>query len=205
MVSAVVFDIGGVLEITPPTGWQLRWCSRLGLSEKQFRTLLDTAIRAGALGHIDLGQFTATAQEQLGLDDEQTAAFMDDIWHEYLGAPNTELIDYFTSLQDRVRTGLLSNSFVGAREREQERYGFEDRCDVVVYSHEIGVMKPDPEAYAAVCGRLEVEPTDVVFLDDTPVCVQGAEAVGMKAVLYRDIGQAIASIEAHLRDAAKRS
>lgn len=29
--GAVVFDIGGVLEITPPTGWEQRWARELGL------------------------------------------------------------------------------------------------------------------------------------------------------------------------------
>jgi HAD superfamily hydrolase (TIGR01509 family) len=198
MVRAVVFDIGGVLEITPPTGWQARWCSQLGLSEEAFRALLAPPGRAGSLGRIGLERYTATAQALLGLDDEQTVAFMDDLWHEYLGTPNTELIGYFTGLRDRVRTGILSNSFVGAREREQERYGFEDLCDVIAYSHEIGVMKPDPAAYLAVCELLEVEPDEVVFLDDLERCVEGAEAVGMKAVLFGDNEQAIAEIEAHL-------
>jgi epoxide hydrolase-like predicted phosphatase len=204
MVRAVVFDIGGVLEITPPTGWQQRWCTELGLPEEVFRTRLAPPGRAGSLGQIDLEQYTACAQELLGLDDEQTVAFMDDIWHEYLGTPNTELIDYFTDLRDRVRTGILSNSFVGAREREQERYGFEDRCDAIAYSHEIGVMKPDPAAYTAVCDLLEVEPQEVVFLDDLERCGQGAEAVGITAVLYRNNEQAIAEIEAHLATAENR-
>jgi epoxide hydrolase-like predicted phosphatase len=201
MVRAVVFDIGGVLEITPPTGWQARWCRQLGITDERFRTLLAPPGRAGSLGQIDLEQYTATAKALLGLDDEQTAAFMDDIWHEYLGTPNTELIDYFTGLRDRVRTGILSNSFVGAREREQERYGFEDRCDVIAYSHEIGVMKPDPAAYTSVCELLQVEPPEVVFLDDLETCVEGAEAVGMTAVLYRDNEQAIGEIEGHLATA----
>jgi hypothetical protein len=95
MVRAVAFDFGGVLELTPPTGWQPRWGSQLGLSEEQFRTLLADAVHAGSLGHIDLEQCTATAQGLLG-DDEQTVAFIDDIWHEYLGSPNTELFSYFT-------------------------------------------------------------------------------------------------------------
>jgi epoxide hydrolase-like predicted phosphatase len=198
MVRAVVFDIGGVLEVTPPTGWQQRWCTRLGLSDERFRRLLAPPGRAGSLGQIDLEQYTATAQELLGFDDEQAVAFMDDIWDEYLGTPNTELIGYFTGLRERVRTGILSNSFVGAREREQERYGFADRCDAIAYSHEIGVMKPDPAAYTAVCDLLEVEPHEVLFLDDLEMCVRGAEAVGMTAVLYRDNEQAVAEIEAHL-------
>ncbi len=28
-IRAVVFDIGGVLEITPDTGWQVKWEERL--------------------------------------------------------------------------------------------------------------------------------------------------------------------------------
>jgi HAD superfamily hydrolase (TIGR01509 family) len=100
-----------------------------------------------------------------------------------------------------VRTGLLSNSFVGAREREQQRYGFEDRCDVIAYSHEIGIMKPDPAAYTTICELLEVELHETVFLDDLERCVEGAEAVGMRAVLFRDNDQAITEIEAHLSEA----
>jgi epoxide hydrolase-like predicted phosphatase len=202
VVRAVVFDIGGVLELTPATGWQQRWCSQLRLREEQFRTLLKDANLAGGLGTIDLEQYTATVRERLGLDDEQMVAFMDDLWQEYLGTPNTELIDYFTLLRERVRTGMLSNSFVGAREREQERYGYEDRCDVIIYSHEVGVMKPDPTAYTSVCDLLEVEPCEVVFVDNLEMCVEGAEVVGMKAVLFRSNEQAIGEIEALLNGVA---
>jgi hypothetical protein len=31
---------------------------------------------------------------------------------------------------------------VGAREREQAVYGFEDTCDIVVHPHEEGLKKP---------------------------------------------------------------
>jgi hypothetical protein len=45
---------------------------------------------------------------------------MAEMWEEYLGTPNVELIDWFRDLRPRYRTGIIS-SFVGAREREQER------------------------------------------------------------------------------------
>jgi hypothetical protein len=32
MLHAVVFDIGGVLELTPPTGYRERWEKSLGLA-----------------------------------------------------------------------------------------------------------------------------------------------------------------------------
>jgi epoxide hydrolase-like predicted phosphatase len=117
------------------------------------------------------------------------------MWREYLGTANTELIEYARGLRPRYRTGILSNSFVGAREREQAAYGFEDLVDEVVYSHEAGMSKPDRRIYALVCSRLNVRYDETVFLDDTDVCVAGAHEAGIHAVRYRDNAQAIAEIE----------
>jgi putative hydrolase of the HAD superfamily len=103
---------------------------------------------------------------------------------------------YFASLRPRYRTGILSNSFVGAREREQERYGFEDMCDMVVYSHEVGWRKPDPRIYHAVCERLNTRPENGVLLDDVRENVDAARALGMHAVTFTDTAQAIADLEA---------
>jgi putative hydrolase of the HAD superfamily len=48
---------------------------------------------------------------------------------------------------------------------------------------EIGCPKPDPRAYLTAADALGVAPADVVFLDDTPECVDGARAVGMNAIV----------------------
>ncbi|HXL18447.1 MAG TPA: HAD-IA family hydrolase, partial [Streptosporangiaceae bacterium] len=46
----------------------------------------------------------------------------------------------------------------------------------------LGTLKPDPRIYLLMSGKLGVEPADVVFLDDQPVNLAGATAVGMTAV-----------------------
>jgi putative hydrolase of the HAD superfamily len=133
--------------------------------------------------------------ERLGLDGQQLAEFMGDIWREYLGTANTEMIDYARQLGLRYRTGIISNSFVGARKREQAVYGFEDLVDVIIYSHECGMSKPEPGIYALACERLQVEPAQMVFLDNYEPCVAGARQAGIHAVLYEDNAQAIRDIE----------
>jgi putative hydrolase of the HAD superfamily len=60
------------------------------------------------------------------------------------------------------------------------------------------VRKPDPAIYLLACERLGVQPAEVVFLDDKEVAVEGARAVGMAAVRFRDNAQAIGEIEALL-------
>lgn len=199
MIKAVVLDIGGVLEWTPSTGHTERWEGKLGLAPGDLDRTMDDVWRDGRLGAISEEQVAAAFAERLRLSPGDVEAFLHGFWDEYLGTANTELIDWFAALRPRYRTGILSNSFVGARERERAAYGFEDLTDVLVYSHEVGVAKPDPAVYLLTCRRLEVSPEEAVFLDDRQGAVDGAAGVGMATVLFRDNGQAIAEIEALLR------
>jgi putative hydrolase of the HAD superfamily len=126
---------------------------------------------------------------------------MDDMWREYLGTLDEPVAAYFASLRPRYRTGILSNSFAGARELEQAAYGFETMCDVVVYSHEEGVGKPDPRSYGIVCERLGVAPECAVFVDDVPANIDGARALGMQGILFTGAAQAIGELRGLLRGA----
>jgi epoxide hydrolase-like predicted phosphatase len=194
-IQAVVFDIGGILEITPDLGWGPAWESRLGLAPGELGERMADVWRGGSIGTVTEAEVHQAARDRLGLDERQLGEFMADLWRDYLGTANTELIEYARRLRPRYRTGILSNSFVGAREREQAAYGFEDLVDELVYSHECGMSKPDPGTYALVCSRLEVEPARTVFLDDHGPNIEGARRAGLHAVLYRDNDQAISDIE----------
>jgi putative hydrolase of the HAD superfamily len=195
VIRAVVFDIGGVLEITPDLGVGRRWEARLGLPAGEMNERMGNVWRGGGLGTITLDDVHQAIKDRLGLDDRQLGDYMGELWREYLGTANTELMEYARRLRPRYRTGIVSNSFVGAREREQAAYGFEDLVDEIVYSHEAGISKPDPRIYALICERLNVVPGQMVFLDDVGLCVAGAREAGIHAVHYRDNAQAIAEIE----------
>jgi putative hydrolase of the HAD superfamily len=83
----------------------------------------------------------------------------------------------------------------GGREREEERYRLSELSELIVYSHEEGMEKPDRRIYEITCERLSLAPPEVLFLDDVEAYVEGARAVGMHAVLYRDNAQAIGEME----------
>lgn len=199
-IRGVIFDIGGVLEITPATGWQERWSVNLGLGRDELDARLEPLFLAGATGRTELGEIERQLGATLALDEPAVSELMDDLWTEYLGTLNLELAAYFRRLRPRYRTGILSNSFVGAREREQALYGFADMCDAVVYSHEEGLLKPDPGFYLIACERLGVPAESCVFLDDVPACVAGARAVGMQGITFIENSQAIGELNALLQD-----
>jgi epoxide hydrolase-like predicted phosphatase len=190
-IQAVVFDIGGVLEITPSLAVTERWEARLGLEAGEINNRMADVWYGGGIGTISEADVHRALAERFGFDNRQADEFMSWIWREYLGCANTELIEYARRLRPQYRTGILSNSFVGAREREQAAYGFEDLVDELIYSHECGLWKPDPAIYALACERLRVRPEQMVFLDDYEPNVEGARQAGIHAVLYQDNAQAI--------------
>ncbi|MEV4680592.1 HAD-IA family hydrolase [Streptomyces kurssanovii] len=196
--TCVILDIGGVLEITPETGWVQRWEERLELPLGTVHERMRDVWRAGSVGSISEREVHEQVAAHLGLDTPQVEAFMADLWAEYLGTPNEELIEYVRGLQGRCRLGILSNSFVGARERESALYHFDELVEQIVYSHEIGIEKPDLRAFEAVCAGLEVQPENCLFVDDAAANVEAAQAAGMHAHLFRDNTGAIARIASHL-------
>ena len=134
-------------------------------------------------------------QQHLGLSDEQADELMRDFWTWYVGTLDQPLLDWFAAQRPARLTGILSNSGPGAREAERH-WGFEDITDDIVYSHEVGLAKPDPAIYALTAERLGVEPHEIVFLDDHPPNVAAARAAGWHAVHHVDTPTSIRKIEA---------
>ena len=198
-IRAIVFDIGGVLEITPQTGWAEKWEARLHLRPGELDERLIDVWRDGSYGTIAEEDVEKRIGELMGIDQGQIEALMADLWEEYLGELNVELTAYFASLRPRYQTALLSNSFAGARSREQERYHFAEICDLLIYSHEVGIAKPERRIFELTCERLGVQPAEMIFLDNVEPNVAAARECGIQAILFRETKEAIADIQACLQ------
>jgi putative hydrolase of the HAD superfamily len=138
--------------------------------------------------------------DALGLDQQDAARMQAEMWDAYCGELDTEMHDYLAGLRPAYRTALLSNSADGARREEQQRYGFEQLVDFIVYSHEVGLAKPDPRIYQLTEERLGVRGEEIVYVDDVGTHVDAARARGWHAVLHRDTAETIRKVSALLRD-----
>lgn len=196
-IQAVAFDIGGVLErVSPQQDWLRPWQERLGLAEPEFTAAIARVDPDHCIG---TGRLTEAAYRrrfaaELGLSSAQADEFIADMWRWYCGELDQELTGYAASLRPRFRTAILSNSADGARREEQARYSFADLFDVIIYSHEVGLVKPDPRIYALLCTELNVSPDEVVFLDDVPQNAEAACQFGIRGLLHRSTPESIAAI-----------
>jgi putative hydrolase of the HAD superfamily len=91
-----------------------------------------------------------------------------------------------------VRTGLVSNSMGSGR---YDRAAFPELFDGVVISGEVGMHKPQPEIFLLGAERAGVAAEQCVFVDDLRENCDGAEAVGMTAVLHRGAETTVPELE----------
>jgi epoxide hydrolase-like predicted phosphatase len=91
-----------------------------------------------------------------------------------------------------VRTGLISNSMGAGR---YDRSTFPELFDGVVISGDEGMHKPEPAIYELGAERVGLPAADCVFVDDLRENCEGAEAVGMTAVLHRGADTTLPRLE----------
>jgi putative hydrolase of the HAD superfamily len=66
--------------------------------------------------------------------------------------------------------------------------------DVTVFSAEIGLSKPHPQAFKIFCERLMILPSEMVFIDDTEKSLEAAKSVGFHPLLFIDFESLIQSL-----------
>ena len=84
-----------------------------------------------------------------------------------------------------LRTGLLTSKLVAFLSREVvERSDLLSSFDMLLDESETGLAKPDPRAYDQAAVAMGLDPAGIVFVDDDPANVAGADAAGMAGVHF---------------------
>lgn len=110
---------------------------------------------------------------------------------------NEPLIEYVASLKGKYKLAMVSN--INSRQRLDIRFlpgQLDQLFDTVIPSGEVGYIKPQPEIYQIALERLGVLPEECVMLDDIEAFCEGARAVGMYAIQFKNNEQAITDLNA---------
>ncbi|MEA2246994.1 MAG: putative hydrolase of the superfamily [Solirubrobacteraceae bacterium] len=206
-ITTVISDFGGVLT-SPLVPAFAALNEEAGLDDGALGTALTrVAGRDGAhpLHELECGRMTeavflerlmAQLREDVGRDVALHAFSEQFFGHLRL---NEELLSYLTELRDRgYRLALLTNNVREWEPRWRAMLPVDELFELVVDSAFEGMRKPDPAIYELTCERLGVAPEECLFVDDFERNCAAAEALGMRAVWFRDNSQAIQEMRAAL-------
>ncbi|MCB0116310.1 MAG: HAD family phosphatase [Caldilineaceae bacterium] len=184
MIKAVIFDVGGVLIRTEDPSPRRRLEDRLGLApgQAEFIVFNSERGRAAQLGQITSAQLWDGVQDELGLDADGLRRFRD----EFFGGDvlDRALIDFIRALRGRYTTAIISNYMDELPHLLTHVHAVADAFDLIVVSAQERIMKPDAEIFQRTLSRLNLRPEETVFIDDFAHNVEGALAVGMRAIHF---------------------
>jgi HAD superfamily hydrolase (TIGR01509 family) len=82
------------------------------------------------------------------------------------------------------KTAICSNNFPARVIGLQAKFGFLNNFDVHVFSFEVGQSKPNKVIFEELVKKSQVFGPEIVFADDNPDSLSGAQATGIKTFLY---------------------
>lgn len=198
MIRAVVFDYGLVLS-GPRAQWAIDAALAVtGLQRDTFEEVYWKFREAYDAGALDGTSYWKKSLEDAGI--ASTPAMVDELVR-LDGAMWCTANDALVAWQGRLRaaginTAILSNMGDAVRAAIERECAWVHELDVRVWSHEVGCTKPDARIYAHTLGRLDVEASQTLFLDDREENVAAARLCGMHALPYCTVERLRQDLEA---------
>lgn len=183
MTRLVLLDFWGVIGVVQSAQAVAGMAQRMGAPVSdfskaywQYREAHDAGGRAA--------DFWGEVADEVGVDlDESAVADLIDLDVESWMGVHQDMLEFVRELHDDGRRmALLSNA-----PRELKGHASDVLAGLVpqlVFSCDLGVAKPEPEAFEMALDQLGVTAPEVVFIDDNPGNVRAAQACGIAAIQH---------------------
>ncbi len=103
---------------------------------------------------------------------------------------NPQVVELVRKVRSQgYQTCICSNNFETRIRILNEKFDFLKDFDVVVLSYKVGVMKPDKGIFQELINRCAVPPRQIVYSDDSPEKLAGAQELRITNFVFEDVEQ----------------
>jgi putative hydrolase of the HAD superfamily len=206
-IEAIVSDFGGVLT-TPLLSSFMAVQDEIGISPenlgKAMRSITEEegenplyALERGELAEVDFLARLGDGLEPLLGHRPELHRFRE-TYFEALH-PNEPMIELMRELKaSGLRMAMLTNNVREWEPLWRSMLPVDEIFETVVDSGFVGCRKPEARIYEMTLERLGLPAAACLFIDDLEPNIEGARALGLNAVHFRDNAQAIPEIRAAL-------
>lgn len=188
-IRVVLLDIGGVLVQLSGVTTILGWLHHEITAEELWALWLKSpSVRAFETGRMEPMEFADGMVSELGID-VSPRDFLDSFLQWPVGLfPGA--LEMLAGIPGCYRRAVLSNTNALHYPRLMHEMGLAGAFDHYFFSHLIGKVKPDAEAFRHVLDVLDCRAREVLFLDDNALNVDAARALGMHARVVQGVEDA---------------
>lgn len=182
MPDAYLFDIGNVIITFDFSISARKIAARSRVTPEEVLALVSPLTIDLELGKIQPEEFITTASERIGYEGDPV--FFRESFADIFEL-NLPMVAFIESLKAAEKTlYLLSNTNGIHVPFFEATYPVFGHFDGRIYSHEVGLMKPDPAIYEVVKNTLSLDPARTIYIDDMPANCEAGAAAGFLSVPY---------------------
>jgi putative hydrolase of the HAD superfamily len=190
-LRAVIFDYGMVLTGKPSSEAHDVLLRLTGLPLDQFESLYWADRHAYDEGKLSGISFWRKFVRDSGLNLSQPAIEELNMWDARMWTTqNPAMLAWQEQLKQRgLLTAILSNMGDSVLENIQREFDWLPRFNVLVWSYQLKMAKPDPAIYLHALEQLGTRAEETLFIDDKGVNIEAARALGLIAIQFSTIGK----------------
>ena len=190
-IKIIIFDLGGVIlnisyQNTIDSFKKLGVTNTGNFYSKKTQSHIFNLIE---IGKITAEQFLNNLQE---LTDNATIPEVKDAWNSMLLDFPENRLDLLNTLKNEYKLILLSNTnsiHINTIRNNLGKTQWKSFCnlfDKMYLSHEIGIRKPNIKAFQFILKQQQLNPNEVLFIDDSPQHIEGAKKIGIICCHLKD-------------------
>lgn len=186
-VKALLFDMGGVVLDVDFKRVFKAWSRLSALTEQQIETTfrMDKPYESHERGTLTSSAYFDHVRTTLtitGTNEELLAG-----WNSIFGSEITESFDAIDRIRQRIPVYGFTNTNAAHQQYWELHYPrARSTFEKIYVSSEIGLRKPDAEAFKYVLKDISVEAGELLFFDDSITNIEGAQGLGIQTVLVEN-------------------
>ncbi len=185
-IEAGIFDIGGVLLDWKNDPLYDDVISHLQISREAFDSAWNKYIVDFGNGKVSEDEFWKNFLHEVKSDKTLPEESLFVRQFKKLYSPRKEMLDLVSKLRnDKYKLAVLSNT-IEPHVRVMKENNLFEMFDVVIFSNEVGVSKPDREIYEITLDRLNVRAKNSFFVDDIKENVVAAQEMEIHGYVFND-------------------
>lgn len=192
----VLFDIGGVIidldfsdaRTTLESEYLMDPESFLELTRSSFKAQVLSVTEKAMIGTIGTDEYLLAFQK--ACKRPVPVETVQRLRTSMLGPERPEMLAFLQELRKEIRLAAFTNTIElhWSLLTDPKNYRFPQLFETVFASHLIGEAKPSRQSFSTVLDALGLSPEEVVFIDDSEANVSGASQLGIKGIVFKNLG-----------------
>ncbi len=195
-IKAIIFDIGDVLALskhplkkyknkTHHLGIHESVAKKLNISLDQYFDSIDTAYTKSIEGKISKKQAIEILSKNLKISKKELIKIYYQVYNQEFKQNYELLKEAFELKKLGYKIAVLSDQWHLSKEALIPKSIYKN-FNVVAVSCDIGIRKPNLEAYKLVLKKLKIQPKQALFIDNQQWNIFPAKKLGMKTILFKN-------------------